>query len=174
MSPSPGPVDHPCNNTYATVGFMQRFSRQGRLVDVGRSRLNAPHAQRNGVTMCEKVERRPGLRSATGLFLGLMIALAACGNTNAGPNASVPRGFITGTADMCSGAPGEPPHNVQARLLQGKRLVGQKTYLGNHMFRFSVDPGRYTVTSDQSYATPVQVTVRAGQTVHVEVYSSCS
>lgn len=62
--------------------------------------------------------------------------------------------MITGTADMCSGAPGEPPHNVQTRLLEGKRLVGRETFLGSHIFRFSVIPGRYTVTSDHSYATP--------------------
>src|ERR1017187_5427788 len=115
--------------------------------------------------MLGKVRRRPGSRWTTGLFLGLMIVLAACGSTSASPNASVRRGVITGTADMCSGAPGEPPHNVQTRLLEGKRLVGRQTYLGNHIFRFSVAPGRYTVTSDQPYATPVPVTVRSGEAV---------
>jgi hypothetical protein len=123
--------------------------------------------------MLGKVQRRPGSRWTTGLLLGLMIVLAACGSTSASPNALVRRGVITGTADMCSGAPGEPPHNVQARLLEGKRLVGRQTFLGSHIFRFSVVPGRYTVTSDQSYATPVHVAVRPGEAVHVEVYSAC-
>ena len=123
--------------------------------------------------MFGRVQRRPRSRWTTGLLLGLMIVLAACGSTSASPKASVRRGVITGTADMCSGAPGVPPHNVQTRLLEGKRLVGRETFLGSHVFRFSVVPGRYTVTSDQSYAMPVQVTVQPGEAVHVEVYSAC-
>jgi hypothetical protein len=112
-------------------------------------------------------------------FVGLaVVTLActatACGSTSAIPNTAAPRGLITGTADMCSGAPGQPSHNVQARLLQDDRVVDHQTYLGNHVFRFSVAPGRYTVTSDQSYAVPVRVKVRPGEAVHVEVYSDCS
>jgi hypothetical protein len=75
---------------------------------------------------------------------------------------------------MCGGPAGMPPHLVQARLLQGKRLIAHQTYLGNYAFRFSVAPGQYTVTSDQSYVSPVQVTVRSGEEVHAYVYSACS
>jgi hypothetical protein len=124
--------------------------------------------------MIRKDRHRPGSREATGLFLGLAIILAACGSTKAASSVSIRRGVIYGTADMCSGAPGEPPHNVQARLLQGGRIVDRQTHPGNRIFRFSVAPGRYTVTSDQSYATPVHVNVGPGESVHVEVYSDCS
>jgi hypothetical protein len=106
-------------------------------------------------------------------IVSLACIVTACG-TNVSPKPVAPHGFITGTADMCSGAPGQPPHNVQARLLQDNRIVGHQTYPGNHAFRFSVAPGRYTVTSDQSYAALVHVKVSPGETVHVEDYSSCS
>jgi hypothetical protein len=155
------------------VRVLQPFGRGSRLIRVGL--LSTEWASSgNGVLMIRKLQHRRGSRLATGLFLGSAIVLAACGSTNASSIVSVPRGVIYGTADMCSGAAGEPPHNVQARLLEGKRFVDRQTHLGNGMFRFSVPPGRYTVTSDQSYDTPVHVNVGPGESVHVEVYSDCS
>jgi hypothetical protein len=124
--------------------------------------------------MLRKVQRRLKFGWAMGLVVGSSMVLAACGGTSGSPNASPRPGVITGIADMCSGAPGAPPHNVQVRLLDGKRLIAHQTYFGNHIFRFSVPAGRYTVTSDQSYATPVQVAVQSGEAVHIEVYSTCS
>jgi hypothetical protein len=83
-------------------------------------------------------------------------------------------GVVTGIAAMCSGPFGLPPYNVEARLLQGKRVVAHQTYIGNRFFRFSVAPGNHVVNSDQSYAVPVHVTVRSGQAVHADVNSACS
>jgi len=109
------------------------------------------------------------------MALPLASIVAGCGTNSAAPNTVAPRpGVITGTAAMCGGPGGMPPHLVQARLLQGKRLIAHQTYLGNDAFRFSVAPGRYTVTSDQSYAVPVHVIVRSGEEVHADVDSICS
>ena len=109
-----------------------------------------------------------------GVPLALLTALAAgCGGTSTQGSGTNP-GSVTGIAAMCSGPAGLPPHLVVAKLLQGKRVVALQTHLGNRSFRFLVPPGKYIVTSDQSYAVPVQVTVRSGTATHANVFSACS
>jgi hypothetical protein len=116
------------------------------------------------------------MRNRTRLAIvgSVVVCLAAgCGSISATPGSAPRPGVITGTADMCSGPPGLPPHNVQVRILQGARVIAHQTYFGNHTFRFLVSPGRYIVTSDQSYVYPLNVTVSPGEEVHAEVYSAC-
>ncbi len=109
-----------------------------------------------------------------GVPLALLTALAAgCGSTSPQGSRTNP-GLVTGIAAMCSGPAGLPPHLVEAKLLQGKRVVAHQTHYGNRPFRFLVPPGKYIVTSDQSYAVPVQVTVRSGMATHADVNSACS
>jgi hypothetical protein len=102
--------------------------------------------------------------------------LSSCSSTTSSSAGGRPPAFgtITGIASMCSGPAGLLPHDVTVRILQGNRLVAKQTHLGNVPYRLSVPPGHYTVTSDQSYAGPVSVTVHPGEVVQAQVYSSCS
>ena len=107
------------------------------------------------------------------LLLVMLVPLsgitAGCSaNSAAGP------GVITGTANPCIGAPTvSSPHGVEAEVFGDGHLLAHRTSIGTHAFRFSVPPGSYTVTSNQSYATPVHVSVESGKTVAVQVLSAC-
>lgn len=111
-----------------------------------------------------------------GVPLALLLTAAmatGCGGTSPQVSRTSP-GLVTGIAAMCSGPAGLPPHLVETKMLQGKRVVAHQALFGNRPFRLLVPPGKYIVTSDQSYAVPVQVTVRSGMATHADVNSACS
>lgn len=102
-------------------------------------------------------------------------AIASCGNSTA-PTASPRLGVLAGVADQCSGLPiGGVPRPVQVLVFrQGEKSpVLAQTRLGSHRFRFSLPAGKYSVTSNQSYAVQVDVEVEPGQVAHASIYSAC-
>ena len=105
-----------------------------------------------------------------------LVGVVSCtSTTSVGTGGKAPStGTVTRIASMCSGPARIPPHDVTVRILRGSRLVAKQTHLGNQTYRLSVPPGHYIVTSDQSYAVPVPITVHTGETVHAQVWSSCS
>jgi hypothetical protein len=102
------------------------------------------------------------------------LALVACGGGAASPAPSGQTpGVLAGTAVECSGPAGLPSHPVEVVVSSDGHVVLRQTRLGSHRFRFSLPPGRYRVTTDQSAVVPVTVTIRSGRTADVEVVSSC-
>jgi hypothetical protein len=82
-------------------------------------------------------------------------------------------GVLAGTAGECSGPPDQPAHSVQVIVYRGSRVVENQTKLGSHTFRFSLAPGIYRVTTDQSYVIPVNVVVHSGVVARAAVYAYC-
>ncbi len=82
-------------------------------------------------------------------------------------------GVLAGTAGECSGPADQPAHPVQVIVYRGGRVVENQTKLGSHTFRFSLAPGKYRVTTDQSYVIPVNVVVHSGAVAHAAVYAYC-
>ncbi len=81
--------------------------------------------------------------------------------------------MITGMAEQCSGLPGQPTHQIKVIVYRDHRVVAHQAKLGSHAYRFSLAPGQYEVTSDQSYVVPANVSLRQGQLVHADLISSC-
>jgi len=100
-------------------------------------------------------------------------ALAGCGGTSATPVAVQRQGVITGEADQCSGPAGQPARQVRAIVYRDQQIVAEQTKFGSFAYRFLLSPGQYRVTTDQSYAVPVNVSLRQGQLVHADLISSC-
>jgi hypothetical protein len=101
------------------------------------------------------------------------LALGGCGSSTASPKPAAPHlGVIAGTAGECSGLPGQPAHPVEVIVYRGSHIVDNQTKLGSHPFRFSLAPGNYRVTTDQSYVVPVDVVVHAGAVAHAAVLSA--
>ena len=109
----------------------------------------------------------------TALVAGGSVAIAGCGGLTTPPMPSRPLGVLSGVADECSGLPGAPPHPVQVIVYRNGELVTSQTKLGSHHFKFSLPAGNYRVTTNQSYAVPVNVELESGQVAHASVYSSC-
>jgi hypothetical protein len=110
---------------------------------------------------------------ATALCIGSALVIASCGNSTAPTVASPNFGWLSGEADQCSGLPGGPAHPVQVIVYRGKQVALRQTQLGSHRFRFPLSPGRYRVTTNQSYAVPVTVTVHSGQVAHASISAAC-
>jgi hypothetical protein len=148
----------------------QRSGRPSRLVSVGSLSIEIVlDAEWNGVVMLGKVQRRPGSRWTTELLLGLMIVLAACGSqATTGQHLAV----LLGTAGECSGPANQPSRPVQVIVYRGSHVVVKQTKLGSHSFRFSLPPGTYRVTTDQSSVVPVNVVLRSGLVAHAAVLSA--
>jgi hypothetical protein len=104
----------------------------------------------------------------------LALCITGSGNAAATSKPETMPGIITGLAQQCTGAPGEPKHPVQVILLRGSEVVVRRTKLGSHTYRFSEPPGRYKVTTNQSYVIPVKVTLRSGHVAHADLLSDCS
>jgi hypothetical protein len=101
------------------------------------------------------------------------LALAGCGASTASSKPATPHlGVIAGTAGECSGPPGQPAHPVEVIVYRGSHIVDNQTKLGSHPFRFSLAPGNYRVTTDQSYVVPVDVVVHADAVAHAAVLSA--
>ena len=102
------------------------------------------------------------------------VALAGCGSTGITPPVATQRpGVITGMAEQCSGPPGQPAHQVEVIVYRDHRAVAHQVKPGSHTYRFSLPPGQYEVTTDQSYVVPANVSLRQGQLVHADLISSC-
>jgi hypothetical protein len=102
------------------------------------------------------------------------VALAGCGSTSStSPVATQRPGVIAGMAEQCSGLPGQPTHQIKVIVYRDHRVVAHQATLGSHAYRFSLAPGQYEVTSDQSYVVPANVSLRQGQLVHADLISSC-
>jgi len=76
-------------------------------------------------------------------------------------------------AEQCSGPPGQPAHQVEVIVYRDHRAVAHQVKPGSHTYRFSLPPGQYEVTTDQSYAVPANLSLRQGQLVHADLISSC-
>jgi len=103
-------------------------------------------------------------------------AIAGCGGSTTSPKAATPHlGVLSGVAGECSGIPGPPPsHPVQVIVYRGSRVVYKQTELGSFNFKFSLPAGDYRVTTNQSYAVPVNVTVQSGRVARASVFSACA
>ena len=102
------------------------------------------------------------------------VALAGCGSTSTTPPVATPNpGVITGMADQCSGPADQPAHEVNVMVYRGHVVVAEQAKLGSHAYRFSLPPGHYEVTTDQSSVVPANVSLRQGQQVHADLISSC-
>jgi hypothetical protein len=107
------------------------------------------------------------------LCLAGALALGGCGSSTASPKTASPHlGVLAGTAGECSGLPGRPAHPVQVIVYRGSHVVVKQTKLGSHPFRFSLPPGKYRVTTDQSYVIPVNVVLHSGLVAHAAVLST--
>jgi hypothetical protein len=108
------------------------------------------------------------------LALVAAVALGGCGGLTAATKAETPHpGVLAGTAGECSGLPDQPAHPVRVIVYRGSRVVENQTKLGSHPFRFSLAPGKYRVTTDQSYVIPVNVVVHSGVVAHASVFADC-
>ena len=103
------------------------------------------------------------------------IALAGCSSSPTSPEAVSPHpGVLSGLADECTGAPGMPHHSVEVIVYRDSRVVGKQTKIGSFNFKFSLPPGRYKVTTDQSGMIPKNVAVQSGDISHAPIYADCS
>jgi hypothetical protein len=119
---------------------------------------------------------RTMLRGLSWLCAAGAITLGGCGSastTSTNDTDPVPA-VLTGMAAECSGPANLPAHPVQVIVYRGSHVVVRQTKLGSHPFRFSLPAGRYTVTTNQSYAVPVTVTLNSGGIASAEVGSACS
>jgi hypothetical protein len=108
------------------------------------------------------------------LCLGGALAIAGCGGLTASPPASRHLGVLLGVAEQCSGLPGAPSHPVQVIVYRDGRVVVKQTKLGSFNFKFSLPAGQYRVTTNQSYAVPVNVKLQSGQVAHASVVAACA
>jgi len=108
------------------------------------------------------------------LFAGAL-ALAGCGGSTASPKTASPHlGVLAGTAGECSGLSNQPAHPVQVIVYRSGHVVVKQTKLGSHPYRLSLPPGKYRVTTNQSYVIPVNVVVYSGLVAHAAaLISSC-
>jgi len=81
---------------------------------------------------------------------------------------------ISAVAEECTGLPGAPSHPVQVMVYRDSRIVIKQTKLGSFNFKFSLPAGQYSVTSNQSGVTQVDVTVQSGRVAHASVLADCS
>jgi hypothetical protein len=98
------------------------------------------------------------------------VVVAGCGHSTSPGSVSPRLGVLSGVAGECSG-PAETPHPVQVIVYRGTRVVRRQTGLGPHKFTFALPAGRYTVTTNQSAAVPVKVTLSANGSAHASVLS---
>ena len=134
--------------------------------------------QRETGVACVGSSRKSGgmRREVTWVCVAGAIALAGCGNSvptastkDTGPSS----GVLRGAAAECAGPARLPAHPVQVIVYRGSQVVVRQTKMGTHNFRFTLPPGRYKVTTNQSAAFPVTVTLRAGGTANAVVGSGC-
>ena len=115
------------------------------------------------------MQMRQGLAA---VCVAAAFTIASCGSSTT-PTASPHLGVLLGVADQCSGPAGEPAHPVQVIVYRDGHVVVKQTKLGSHRFKFSLPAGQYKVTTNQSYAVPVNVKVQSGQVAHASIFSSC-
>jgi hypothetical protein len=66
--------------------------------------------------------------SAPATLILVIFVAAGCSSALSQGSKTSP-GVVTGIAAMCSGPFGLPPHKVEARLFQGKRVVAHQTHM---------------------------------------------
>jgi hypothetical protein len=99
--------------------------------------------------------------------------LAACSSSSA---AAPDPATLTGVASPCVGVTTSDQYvqmKVNVTLSANSRTVASQTVTGTHTYRFQVSPGQYRVSSDQPYAAPEDVTLRAGSTTNVDLDPHC-
>jgi hypothetical protein len=106
------------------------------------------------------------------LCVGGALAVASCGSSTT-PRASPHLGALLGEADQCSGLPGGPAYPVQVIVYRGRHVVVRQTKLGSHRFKFALPAGQYRVTTNQTYAVPVNVKLQSGQVAHASIEAAC-
>jgi uncharacterized protein with FMN-binding domain len=88
-----------------------------------------------------------------------------------------PDGNLVGIAAPCVGLATTAEYAslpVEVAVDEGENAVVRETVTGRHTYRFTVPPGRYTISSDQ-FQVPlnVRVVLRSGQTKHVDLIPNC-
>jgi hypothetical protein len=100
-------------------------------------------------------------------------SLAACSSSSsAAPDPAV----LTGVASPCAGTTTSDQYaqmKVNVTLSANSHTVASQTVTGSHTYLFHVSPGQYRVSSDQQYAAPEDVTLRAGRTTNVDLDPHC-
>lgn len=88
-------------------------------------------------------------------MLSMVVGLAACGS------GSPPVGFLAGTAIACGGASG-PPATAHVQVLEGNKVVAERTLPNDTEYNFKLPTGTYTVRAG-SFNTG-HITVREDET----------
>ncbi len=114
------------------------------------------------------------MSKSAGVVLGILgfaaLTLAGCGH------AIQTSGTVTGKASPCVGppAPGLNPDKFRytVSIYQGTRMVAQQRLTGDtsSAYQFTVPAGHYQV---RNYPGKVDVTVRAEQTAHANLFEPC-
>src|ERR1039458_6665467 len=126
------------------------------------------------------------LALATGLGVGLGLSEAPTYRTGwlaYGPDSIAvtvvhsPDGILTGVAAPCVGLATTAEYArlpVEVAVNEGSRTVVSETVTGRHTYRFTVPPGRYTISSDEFQAPlNVRVVLHSGKTDHVDLMPAC-
>lgn len=114
-----------------------------------------------------------------GIALVCLLALAAaCGSGTSTPvlAGASKTSVITGTATPCVGLTTLGPYDklpVRVTLETGSQVAAHQSGHGTMTFRFSVAPGQFQVSSDQSGTSPVGVAVQSGKTTRVDLKEHC-
>jgi hypothetical protein len=147
---------------------------------------SAAHASEPQLLFAEAKARRRrrwviGGIVATVAMLGLLLAAVVVIEWGAGGNSTehaIPsasllhHGELKGVAGQCSGPANLRRLPVEVIVYQGRHVVVEETKLGSHPFSFSLAPGQYRVTTNQSYVIPVNVTLHPGEVTHALVLSA--
>lgn len=124
---------------------------------------------------CHGVKRN--LRIVAVIVTGVLgLTAAACTGHNTSSVVAPKLGVVTGSATPCVGAASSYAYRripVRITLTKGSQIVAHQSGHGTVTYRFSVAPGKFQVSSDQSGTSPVTVTIRSGATIRVDLVSHC-
>jgi hypothetical protein len=74
----------------------------------------------------------------------------------------------------CGIAHGPPHQTVRVSAAMKQRVIATRQVSSGKAYTLRLSPGTYRVQSDQIGTMPVEVTLRSGQTVEEDFFSSCS
>ena len=122
---------------------------------------------------------RVSIRWSFAAALAVVALTSGCGSAASLPSTTerIQTGVVSGVAAPCEG-PWRPQTQYEAipvlvQLVKNSRVVAMQTVVGSHIFRFAASPGEYVVRSNQSATSPAPVTITAGATTTVNIYSAC-
>ena len=122
---------------------------------------------------------------AAAVAAGCLVVLSACGHSQNLPTGSAASAFpelrngsavVTGTAEACTGpvpASGSARLPVQVLIKARRHTEVSETVLSGQTYRLVVPPGQYLVTSKAAYVIPAHITVSSGETVQVNLPTTC-